>query len=281
MNNTIREMHIIGPACRERFLPRLASGPLTRLGVTLGGVSDLAGRYCMSRPRPDFGLLLGTLDGRARLTTPASQVLLGPGDLLVAPAGPAYRYELIRGRRWRIVWFHLAGEAVTGNLRIVKTDILPRLARELTDLVEEASLRPFLEAEARRAKENYLAVLLRRLLGSETGALQVLHERSLQDLWRKVMDHLSRPWELPQLADLAGYSAGHLNRICRRYYGHGAVHYLTRLRMEYAAQLLVQGTRKIAAVARLCGYENAFAFSVAFRRQFGVPPSRYTQQGNC
>lgn len=278
MNKDICEISIIGPACREHFLPRLAAGPLANLGVTLAGVSDLKEQYCMSRPHPDFCLLLGTLAGRARLITPDHEHVLRAGELLIAPAGTAHRYELIQGRPWRIVWFHLAAEVPVSGLRILNINVLPRLAREMLDTIGEASVNSFLSDEARLAKEQYLQVLLRRLLHVPRRTLDTLHEQCLQRLWRTVLGDLARPWTLEELAGLAGYSVGHLNRLCRQYYGHAAGYHLTRLRMDYAAQLLAQGVLKIRTIADRCGYENPFAFSVAFKRRFGLSPGRYREK---
>jgi len=54
--------------------------------------------------------------------------------------------------------------------------------------------------------------------------------------------------------------------------------YLTRWRMQIAARLLAEGTRKVAAVAFEVGYDSEAAFSRAFRKAAGVPPARWRQQ---
>jgi transcriptional regulator GlxA family with amidase domain len=49
--------------------------------------------------------------------------------------------------------------------------------------------------------------------------------------------------------------------------------HVTHVRMRRADTLLQSTSVKIAAIARMAGYENEFAFSTAFRRAHGVPPS--------
>ncbi len=279
MNKTICGTSIIGPQCRERFLPLLQPGPLTRLGVTLAGISDLKGQYRMSRLRTNFLLVLGTLDGQARLITDRQERLLQPQDLLIAHAGTCYQYELIRGRPWQIVWFHLSIIIPDQEVTIIPNSLLPKLVHEMDDLIIESAAQSWLNIEARTAKESYLTILLQRLIHSMDTNRHPPYQRSLQDLWHTVMKNLSKSWDLNQLADLAGYSAGHLNRICRATYGYPAMHHLTRLRMEHAAQLLTQRALKLQAVSAMCGYGNPFAFSVAFKRYFGVSPSRYIVKG--
>jgi AraC-like DNA-binding protein len=51
--------------------------------------------------------------------------------------------------------------------------------------------------------------------------------------------------------------------------------YLTGWRMTFAAEMLRDTEATIAAVARKVGYEDPFAFSVAFKRARGNSPSAW------
>lgn len=271
----IRETGIIGPMCRETFMPLLEGGPLSKLGVRAAGVSELRGEYSMHRPHSSLSALVGTLAGKGLLHTEEGQQILKPGDLLVAPKGVHHRYETMRGRPWKVVWFNLGCEIPFDRVRVLKANYLSSMAKDFLDVQAEAAAGFSLSAEARMGKENYLAVLLQRILHYEKRGQQVLHEARLQVLWRSVTNDPARKWRLLELARIAGYSPEHLNRICNRQYGVSAMNYLTRLRMQQAAHLLGQGTHKILGIADQCGYENPFAFSVAFKRCFGVPPSQF------
>lgn len=273
----IRKMHMIGPRCRERFLSLLEHGPLAELGVRQAGLSDLQGVYYMSRPQPAFYLLLGTLAGRARLQLENGARMLTAGTVCWAPAGVPYRYDTLPGQRWRIIWFHFQPQPWLQSfkdLTVMPTDLLPKLAVETEDILRETSVVSRWSLPARRAKEEYVAVIIQRLLHQARPGAPGRYDSVLQQLWQKVLGDLRRPWTLADCAALAGFSAGHLNRICRQAYGRPAMKQLTRLRLEHAEQSLRRGELKIAAIAAQCGYANAFAFSVAFKRQFGCPPSR-------
>ena len=256
-------------------MPLLAGGPLVRLGVNLAGVSHLCGKFVMHRPHASISVLLGTLDGRGHLTTDDATRWLEPGDLLVAPKGVNHRYETVRGQVWKVAWFNLQCEIPFDRVRVWKTDYLAAMATDMRDVTAEASSGLFLSSEARLGKEDYLAVLVQRILNYEKRGQQVQQEARLQVLWRAVMNELAHKWRLPKLAQIAGYSPEQLNRICNQRYGVPAMHYLTQLRMQNAAHLLGQGTHKVLAIAALCGYDNPFAFSAAFKRQFGVSPSQF------
>jgi AraC-like DNA-binding protein len=49
--------------------------------------------------------------------------------------------------------------------------------------------------------------------------------------------------------------------------------FLTRWRLLMAAEFLLTTTRRIDSIAHEAGYESAGAFSAAFKRAFGKPPS--------
>jgi AraC-like DNA-binding protein len=51
--------------------------------------------------------------------------------------------------------------------------------------------------------------------------------------------------------------------------------YLTRWRLQLAAQSLKKTSRGIAEIATDIGYESEAAFSRAFKREFGQAPGRY------
>ena len=48
--------------------------------------------------------------------------------------------------------------------------------------------------------------------------------------------------------------------------------YVTRVRLERAAELLRRDPRPLPQIARAVGYRSPSGFSVAFRRHHGVPP---------
>jgi len=54
--------------------------------------------------------------------------------------------------------------------------------------------------------------------------------------------------------------------------------YLTSWRMQIASRLLVQGSQPLASVALEAGYDSEAAFSRAFKRAVGVPPSVWRRE---
>ncbi len=54
--------------------------------------------------------------------------------------------------------------------------------------------------------------------------------------------------------------------------------FLIMLRMQYAKQLVTENQLRINEIARRCGYANAYYFSNAFKKRFGISPSEYRLQ---
>ena len=54
--------------------------------------------------------------------------------------------------------------------------------------------------------------------------------------------------------------------------------YLTRWRLQLAAQALTTTPRGVADIASEVGYESEAAFNRAFKRFFGTPPARYRRE---
>ncbi|TCL73704.1 AraC family transcriptional regulator [Rhizobium sp. BK251] len=83
-----------------------------------------------------------------------------------------------------------------------------------------------------------------------------------------------RHWNLEQLASIAGLSRAAFARRFKNSLGDTPLGYLTRWRMNIAAQMLDQAM-DIRQICEKVGYVSEFAFSRAFSRHHGMPPTRY------
>lgn len=83
------------------------------------------------------------------------------------------------------------------------------------------------------------------------------------------------PWTLQSLAREAHTSRSVLAERFMRLVGEPPIAYLTRLRLDVAAGLLVQTAWPLARVAESAGYQSEAAFCRAFRRQFATPPAAW------
>ena len=93
----------------------------------------------------------------------------------------------------------------------------------------------------------------------------------------RVCEHIiNNPGENASLGDyskLAIASERTLARICQRELEMGFSEWRQQVRFHYALENLARG-KSVGGVARDCGYASASAFTAAFRKNFGLPPSR-------
>ena len=76
-----------------------------------------------------------------------------------------------------------------------------------------------------------------------------------------------------ELAHLVGLSRQHLSVLFRSRTGSTLLEFISSIRLERARALLAEGL-SVGECAALSGYSSIYAFSKAFRRRYGCPPSR-------
>ena len=90
--------------------------------------------------------------------------------------------------------------------------------------------------------------------------------------------HMAEPISLRELADAAGYSPWHANRVFRELTGKTPFEYLRELRLSRAAVRLQNGDSRIIDVALDFVFESHEGFTRAFSRQFGMSPRDYAKR---
>lgn len=155
-----------------------------------------------------------------------------------------------------------------------------RLATLVGLVSEEArAKRPARDVVLARLLEVLLIEALRSTAGTTAspGLLRGLADDRLAAAIRRLHREPARPWTITQLAEAAALSRSAFFERFRHAVGVAPMEYLLTWRMALAKNLLRQKAGSIAEVARRVGYGSASAFSVAFTRHVGLPPSRYAE----
>lgn len=234
-----------GTAHELRSAPEAQVTPLTEIPIEL-----VAGRY----ERMNFG---------------------GGGELTrVSYCG--VRYDPVAGRRLTEAMplvVHLQGGSPqdawlqdTARFMAREADSLQpgseAIITRLTDIVVVQAIRAWLATASE--ERGWLAALKDRQIGR---ALAAIHGDAAQD------------WTVELLAREVGMSRSAFAARFRQLVGDSAKHYLTEWRMQLARNDLLTTGQSLLVLAERYGYQSEAAFSRAFKRVFGVSPSRARTEG--
>jgi AraC-like DNA-binding protein len=168
---------------------------------------------------------------------------------------------------WSKVWDQLAGfhaQAFKDYFPDLRT-----LAEEHEYLV--ATIIRADAAAAEDAARNHVEAVWLRV--AEKQAAPDPESDPLQRTVAHMVFRMRAPLRLQKLARTVAFtSAGNLSRLFRRHYGVSFQHFLQNLRLEKAAELLVQTNMPVGAICRRVGYRDASRFSQHFRRKSGHSP---------
>jgi AraC-like DNA-binding protein len=82
-------------------------------------------------------------------------------------------------------------------------------------------------------------------------------------------------WTIESLAKSVGLSRSVLAERFTQFVGQPLMQYMTNWRMQLAANHLLSGMDSVAVIANRVGYDSEAAFSRAFKKAVGLPPSQW------
>lgn len=151
--------------------------------------------------------------------------------------------------------------------------------RMLTQLIasEATAARPGRELILERLVEVLLVEAVRHQpespAGDGQGLLAGLSDAGLAKALRRIHADAARAWTVAELAKLAGMSRAVFAERFNRKVGMPPMQYVLEWRMALAKDLLRRERPPLGEVAERIGYQSASAFSTAFTRLTGQPPS--------
>jgi AraC family L-rhamnose operon regulatory protein RhaS len=261
------------------------------------GVFVLESRHApgfrMASQRHDFLEIFYVLDGAGAFHIDGRTHPCRKGDVVVVPAGRTHRLEddsakplelygiCVAPRVWQTEPSLLDG--LTAGPLPVSALLAAQVRADLRRLLYEQTLaRPGSKAWVVGQALQLLVVLVRNGLGAEVapprkGSPSSEHRQSVDRYVAELPHRFFEATDLDQAAAELGMSRRRFTHLFREATGTTWSHYLTRLRIDYARQLLRDTLRSITAVAFECGFEDLSSFYRAFKRQVGVPPNAWRQ----
>ena len=104
-------------------------------------------------------------------------------------------------------------------------------------------------------------------------------ETLVQDMTRYLRDNYQRPVRVRDVAAQVHLSERHTNRLFRQVMGMSIKAYLTKYRLEVAAQHLLNAQMTVTEVAYVSGYRDVRYFITQFRQHTGLTPTAFRERG--
>ncbi len=214
---------------------------------------------------------------------------LGRDDVMLMVPGQSYRLAAVPGEAaWRIGRVRycidieraqpllrlLPPAMVIGQMEPAEIEWHRTLGRLITEHRGGGNVAN--AAVSRRLVEAALLAMIQRYLQRNPRLCTVVPPfGDLVPSLRAMHREPEKAWSVAALAQISGMSR---TRFANRFLdslGETPGRYLTRIRMEKARELLHRSTLPLARIAQRAGYGTDVAFARAFKRAFGMSPSRY------
>jgi AraC family transcriptional regulator len=218
------------------------------------------------------------------------------GSLFVTAAGAPYefRWKRLSTEPFEVVMVLLglslfdeamqdvhAASAAHATLRDISGIEDPRLVTLLQCLREEAERATVSPLFVRGIAQALCVHLVRKyveLANKSNKEASSLPPFKLRRIKAWMAEHMTEEFSLALLAEQAGISEFHFNRLFRRAVGIPPSQYQIKLRIDEARRLLRETNMTVVTIANEVGYSNPSHFSRVFRKDTGFSPSEYRRQ---
>lgn len=102
--------------------------------------------------------------------------------------------------------------------------------------------------------------------------------RTVRECCEYLQMHLTKPFDLQDMARSVGYTEYYLTKKFRRETGCKVTEYLRRARLDHARHLLEVSHESIQDISDRLQFSSRNHFSKAFSKQYGISPSAYREQ---
>lgn len=242
----------------------VVEGRATVTAIPAGPTYDLGPGELLLMARGASHRLEVSSDPEAPGPAAESRVLSGLLEFWNAPIHPFFR-ELPEWTRLQVAnqeAQHLQRVAEIASWEIRRDEVSDRVLGLLVEL--------FLINVFRLVLDQH-----RDLVGSWSRAVSdPVLARALEHLHR----HWRRNWSLESLAKESGTSRARLSHRFRVLLGESPAHYLAKIRMQRAMELLTETDDTLEGIAHAVGYGDGFGFSRAFKRIVGSSPNDYRRE---
>ncbi len=270
----IRGRYVFSPS-GGRVAPR-------SIRVVCAGYEECSADYELERENFPYAAVEYISGGMWELASGGRVWKLEPGMIFTYGPGVSYTIRARSRVGLRKYFVDFEGPDVAGVMRRagLNPGVPERLAhpRWLQDLMEQLIDTARLKSPKRQKLGSILAglILTRLPMDREVGGSQQMASRLSYDRCREYLSrHYLEIKDFALAAKMCGVSPVHMCRLFRRYAGETPHVFVTRLKINHAAELIVRGDVAVKAAALEVGYADPYHFSRVFKAMHGQAPSKF------
>lgn len=271
MHKDLCEKHIIGKDTRERIISANQVPMMRDVGITMAGISHALPDFAFVRHRPGVFQFLACLSGEGLVYVDDQWQPCSFDHAYLTPINAFHAYQATGIQTWEVCWVMYDRAHWLDYLDMQEPVCCPVQTQPIhasIGCLHQEAIGP-----ADLSVMRQWVLLIDQLVQRACKTWQ--KPSKLWQLWQKVDMEPAHPWHIDELSEIAQMSSEHLRRLCKSELGVAPMQHVTKLRMQRAAYLLTSTDMNIAHIATLVGYDNAFAFTTAFKRHQGKSPASY------
>lgn len=232
---------------------------------------------------PSYNKFYFICDGEGWLKINDTEFYPMPGQLYLMPAGITQSYSSISENTFTKYWCHFSAKIGETNIFDILqlpcfVEIKDKLAFEL--LFRELIINHKSQSLSAsfRAKAILLEIIAQFIDNSEDNSIQISKAESLDILHfftKYVEAHLSEEITINQIAKAVNFHPNYFIRYFKAHTGVSPMHYINRVRMERAKELILRNQINISEVGNKTGFNDLSHFSKSFKNYTGYSPSEF------
>jgi AraC-like DNA-binding protein len=252
------------------------------LAVVCGGLEHTTPEYAIRRDSFPFYAIEYVVWGHGQVKLNGRGGPLQAGRLF--SYGPGVRQEITGdpGEPLAKYFVTFAGSDALQQLRSCRlapgsiSHVFPPNALQvLFDELIQTGLRAHRSSAELCAKVLECLVLKINLATAPSEGMNTMAFRTYEQCRHHIEEHFRRLRTLEQISDECHVTSAHICRLFRLYEQQSPYSYLLRLKMNYAAELIQQGSILVKQAAEQVGFEDQYLFSRRFKSVFGVSPKAF------
>lgn len=237
------------------------------------GIAAMPSPFEIVRTELGGSYFLACTGGEGRVFVDGRLKQCRAGQAFLLPPGLRHAFHTAEGQQWDFCWVRFQEKSGQQPVTNANSPVLAEFDAEPLRLAIEGLYHECSNDRTAAQIDHWVQLVYAYVL--RFAEPRRIDER-IWRLWKKVAENLGRVWTNAEMAREVHVSEKQLERLCVRELGRTPRQQLIWLRMRRAAELLADGSRKIAGVATEVGYENPFVFSTIFKRCMGWSPSEHS-----